>query len=233
MAVTWVASCPFDKTQKPPEMSGEELNSLEEYLCAVLSRFRQQSGFADPLSAFDQQILFELTERERLCVIGCIDAVLDECKDSPLELDIRVGNPADVQLTVSYLRTRPLAIPVLLDRTDRLHDCFSSICADLLSYEKFEPFLVKLFQVPPGIWLTVAECCDTLDELPHGAAEVLSNHRELLMVSHLPWPAADSDRYSLIQFVHSSELWSTIAQYNRKLLFVRLQLCNPTEEPLA
>jgi hypothetical protein len=102
-----------------------------------------------------------------------------------------------------------------VDEPWTLADSLSSVCADLLSFEKFEPFVHRLFASPRGSWRTVAECCRDLLELPQHAPELFADHADALVVTHLPWPEADSTGYALVLFVHTSELWSTIAAYNR------------------
>jgi hypothetical protein len=105
-----------------------------------------------------------------------------------------------------------------VDEPWTLEDSLSSVCADLLSERRFEPFVHRLFASPPGSWQTVAECCGGLPELPHHAAELFADHAEALVVTHLPWPEAESAGYALVLFVHHGELWSTIAAYNRQRL---------------
>jgi hypothetical protein len=93
-------------------------------------------------------------------------------------------------------------------------DSLSSVCADLLSERRFEPFVRRLFASPPGAWLRVAECCGGLGELPRHAAELFADHADALVVTHLPWPEQEGVGYALVLFVHHRELWSTIAAYN-------------------
>ena len=102
-----------------------------------------------------------------------------------------------------------------MDQSRTLEDSLSSVCADLLSFKKFEPFVHRLFASSPGVWLTVAECCRDLPELPKYAEKLFVDHAKALVVSHLPWPEAESARYGLVLFVHYGELWSTVAYYNR------------------
>jgi hypothetical protein len=103
-----------------------------------------------------------------------------------------------------------------VDEPWTLADSLSSVCADLLSFEKFEPFVHRLFASPTGSWHTVAECCRELLELPQHAAELFADHAEALVVTHLPWPEAETTGYALVLFVDTSEFWSTIAAYNRQ-----------------
>jgi hypothetical protein len=105
-----------------------------------------------------------------------------------------------------------------VDEPWTLADSLSRVCADLLSVEKFEPFVHHLFGSPPGSWRSVAECCSELLEVPQHATELFADHAEALVVTHLPWPEAKSTGYALVLFVHTSELWSTIAAYNRQRL---------------
>lgn len=115
--------------------------------------------------------------------------------------------------------TRPMDEPWTLE------DLLSSVCADLLSERQFELFVSRLFASPLGIWQTVAECCCGLPELPRHAAKLFADHAAALVVTHLPWPEPDSPGYALVLFVHSGELWSTIAAYNRRQ-FERQELSN-------
>lgn len=105
-----------------------------------------------------------------------------------------------------------------MDEAWTLHDSLSSLCADLLSLAKFEPFVHCLFATPAGAWRTVAECCGALPELPDQAAELFANHGNSLVVTHLPWPEPGDNGYALVLFVHGGEMWSSIAAYNRQLL---------------
>src|SRR5436190_23257036 len=99
-----------------------------------------------------------------------------------------------------------------------LAEKLSGIAADLVSQPRFEPFVRRLFAAAPGSWQTVAGCCSGLTELPRHAPEVFAEHGEAFAVTHLPWPGASygraEDRYALVLFVHSAELWSTVAPYN-------------------
>lgn len=106
----------------------------------------------------------------------------------------------------------------MVDEKWTLEDLLSSVCADLLSERRFEPFVHQLFASQQGQWRTVAECCCDLPELPRNAADLFADHAESLVVTHLPWPEAASTGYELILFVHHGELWSTIAAYNRQRL---------------
>lgn len=102
-----------------------------------------------------------------------------------------------------------------MDQPWTLEDSLSSVCADLLSFEKFEPFVRRLLASPSGAWLTIAECCRDLPELPKYAEELFADDAEALVVSHLAWPETESEGYELVLFVHCRELWSTVASYNR------------------
>lgn len=117
---------------------------------------------------------------------------------------------------VSYVVRRQEGFRV--DEPWTLEDTLSSVCADLLSEQRFEPFVHRLFAAPPGSWRTVAECCRDLPEPPRHAAELFAEHAAALVVAHLPWPEAKSTGYALVLFVHHGELWSTIAPYNRQRL---------------
>jgi hypothetical protein len=105
---------------------------------------------------------------------------------------------------------------LVADERWTLEDSFSTVCADLLSEQRFEPFVRKLFALPSGAWHTVARLCGGLPELPTQATELFAQHSHSLLVSYLPWPG--SDEYALVIFLDSSEMWSTIATYNRQLL---------------
>ena len=97
-----------------------------------------------------------------------------------------------------------------------LEEELSEVAADLVSYKRLEPFLRRLFAHPPGRWLPVAACCSTMSDLPSAAARVFAEHGATFVVTHLPWPGLpEDDPYALALFVHSQELWSTIAMYNR------------------
>ena len=99
-----------------------------------------------------------------------------------------------------------------------LEDSLSSVCADLLSERRFEPFVHRLFANPAGTWLRVVDGCVDLKQLASHVGGVIREHAEELQVTHLPWPEPDSDGNSLVVFVHRSELWSTTATYNRQRL---------------
>jgi hypothetical protein len=105
-----------------------------------------------------------------------------------------------------------------VDEPWTLEDMLSSVCADLLSERRFEPFVRRLFASPSGSWQSVAECCNGLPALPSLASELFAAHAEALVVTYLPWPDPDSSGNVLVLFVHSGELWSTIAAYNRQRL---------------
>ena len=94
-----------------------------------------------------------------------------------------------------------------MDEQWTLEDSLSGVCADLLSERRFEPFARRLFSSPPGVWRTVAGCCVELPELPRHAAELFAGHAAALVVTHLPWPKAESDGYSLVLFVHREEYY--------------------------
>ena len=96
-----------------------------------------------------------------------------------------------------------------------LGDTLSSVSADLLSYKRFEPFLDCLFATPSGSWHAVADCCSGLSQLPEFAEELFDQHGTAFQVTHLPWPEPGCGAYALILFVHTGELWSNIAAYNR------------------
>lgn len=103
-----------------------------------------------------------------------------------------------------------------------LAEKLSSIAADLLSEKRFEPFVRQLFKGISGSWQTVKNCCSELAELPVHAEEIFVEHVDTFVVTHLPWPGLDygepNDSYALVLFVHTMELWSTIAAYNIALL---------------
>ncbi len=103
-----------------------------------------------------------------------------------------------------------------MDEAWPLAERLSNVAADLLSERRFEPFIRRLFAVSPGTFQAVADCCSGLPALPGFAAEVFAEHGDSFLVTHLPWPGSpENDTYTLVLFVHTEELWSTIAVYNR------------------
>ena len=65
----------------------------------------------------------------------------------------------------------------------------------------------------------VADCCSGLPALPGFASEVFAGHAAPFVVTYLPWPGSpEGDPYALVLFVHTGELWSTVAAYNRSAL---------------
>src|SRR5262245_11172040 len=105
-----------------------------------------------------------------------------------------------------------------MDERWTLADSLSSVCGDLLSFEKFEPFLHRLFATPAGSWHTVTELCAGLTEMPSHTEKLFAEHAAMLVVTHLPWPDPEVVGSALVLFVHHGELWSTIAAYNRNRL---------------
>jgi hypothetical protein len=96
-----------------------------------------------------------------------------------------------------------------------LSDTLSGIAADLLSFRKFEPFVVRLFAAPAGAWRPVADYCAGLSELPDRAADVFADHGPRFQVAHVPWPESDVTGYSFVLFACADEMWHTTAVYNR------------------
>ena len=106
-----------------------------------------------------------------------------------------------------------------MDEAWPLAERLSNVAADLLSERRFELFIHRLLAVAPGAWQAVADCCSGLPALPGFAAEVFAEHADTFVVTHLQRPgSAEGDPYALVLFVHSEELWSTIALYNRAAL---------------
>jgi hypothetical protein len=105
-----------------------------------------------------------------------------------------------------------------VDESWTIEDSLSSVCADLLSFEKFEPFVSRLFASPSGSWQTVAGLCSELSELPEHGAELFAGNAAALVVTHLTWPEGESSEYALVLFFHQVEFWSTVAMYNRQRL---------------
>src|SRR3954468_992661 len=102
-----------------------------------------------------------------------------------------------------------------MDEPDSLRENLASVAADLLSYQRFQPILRCIFAAPAGVWQTVASCCSGAVELPELAAEVFAGHADRFVVTYLPWPGLhEDDPGCMIVFVHSDELWSTVAFFN-------------------
>jgi len=78
-----------------------------------------------------------------------------------------------------------------MDEPWSLTDSLSGVCADLLSFEKFGPFVRRLFECPPGAWRTVAGLCGGMPELPGHAAELFAGHGDSLVATHLAWPGPE------------------------------------------
>ena len=64
-----------------------------------------------------------------------------------------------------------------------LADSLSGVCGDLLSFEKFEAFVHRLFATAAGSWQNVAQLCVGLPELPSHSAELFSAHADALAVT--------------------------------------------------
>jgi hypothetical protein len=99
-----------------------------------------------------------------------------------------------------------------------LADTLSGIAADLLSFRKFEPFVVRLFAAPAGARHPFADHCAGLPELPDRAADVFADHGPRFKVAHVPWPDSDATGYSFVLFAYTDEMWHTTAVYSRAIL---------------
>ena len=86
-----------------------------------------------------------------------------------------------------------------------LADTLSGIAADLLSFRKFEAFVVRLFATPAGAWRPVADRCAGLPELPDRAADVFADHGPHFQVTHVPWPPSYDPGYSFVLFAYAGE----------------------------
>lgn len=96
-----------------------------------------------------------------------------------------------------------------------LQELFHACAADLLSIARFEPFVRRLFQSPPGVWQPVADLCAGMEELPDNTTELLADEGERFVTTHLPWPEPTALGYATVLFLHTDTLWSFAAAYNR------------------
>ncbi len=100
-----------------------------------------------------------------------------------------------------------------------LQEKLAGVAADLLSFRQFQPVLRRIFAAPAGAWQTVASCCSGSVELPEFASEVFAWHAEQFVVTYLSWPGLpEDDAGCMVLFVHTDELWSSIAFFNRASL---------------
>jgi hypothetical protein len=94
-AIVTVNDCPFDKVEKPDlPLDSEQVTSLWERLLALWEEIRDALGVE---SAREQMICLALSRQEVICIRECLFGVLQECAGSPLELELRVGMPIDVE----------------------------------------------------------------------------------------------------------------------------------------
>ena len=106
-----------------------------------------------------------------------------------------------------------------MEEPDPLRENLGAVAADLLSYQRFQPVLRRIFAVPAGVWQTVASCCSGEVELPELAADIFADHADQFVVAYLPWPGLpEDDPRCMVVFVHGDELWSTVAFFNRASL---------------
>ena len=89
-----------------------------------------------------------------------------------------------------------------------LHDT----CADVVSEQRYEVILVRLFQeYGQGEWASIAELCPATGAGPPGDLSPL-------VAMWADEPSGDPS-YAVIIFYHSEEIWTTCALYNRQRLF--------------
>lgn len=94
-ALVWLKDCPFSKTDKPAiKMSIQEMDAFYDRLTSIWRRLRDKHGVEIALS---KRLPLDLTPQENRCLKKCLEGVLEECRGNPWELELRVGDPEDVQ----------------------------------------------------------------------------------------------------------------------------------------
>lgn len=97
-----------------------------------------------------------------------------------------------------------------MNRVDR---AVLDYCADLLSETRHEAFLRALFRCAKGEWVAVETLCvETGARLPPAKGPGGD-----LVVTWLDEPSK-LEGYATVVFLSPTELWSTVAMYNRALL---------------
>ena len=100
-----------------------------------------------------------------------------------------------------------------------LVDTLSEITADLVELEENEPFLDRLFQLEPGVWVEVGCLCDDLDGYEAKLKKLKKTFQETVRVTWLNYPAfTDGDDYRLIIFFADQQQWHNVAMYNKQQL---------------
>jgi len=100
-----------------------------------------------------------------------------------------------------------------------LVDTLSEITADLVEFEENEPFLDRLFQLEPGVWVEVECLCDDLDGYQAKLKKWKKTFQDRVRVTWLNYPAfTDGDGYCLIIFFADQQQWHNVAMYNKQQL---------------
>ena len=100
-----------------------------------------------------------------------------------------------------------------------LIDMLSEITADLVEFEENEPFLDRLFQLEPGVWVEVECLCDDLDGYQAKLKKWKKTFQDRVRVTWLAYPAANhDDDYRLIIFFADQQQWHNVALYNKQRL---------------
>ncbi len=93
-----------------------------------------------------------------------------------------------------------------------IQDALSLIAGNLLAMKENERFVERLFREQEGDWIVVEPLCEGLPEVSDELQELGDSVRESLLVNWITFAGS----YSIIVFLSTDVLWSTVALYNMK-----------------
>lgn len=114
--------------------------------------------------------------------------------------------------------------------TQVLLDQLASVAADLLSHQKYTPFLRRLLSVERGAWRPVCELCEGMQTLPADAPAAFKACGGRFAVTHLAWPGLpEGDPGRMVLFCYPDELW-TMSAYLNSAASAIVDVANPLQK---
>jgi hypothetical protein len=104
-----------------------------------------------------------------------------------------------------------------MDEAISIEDGLNGATADLVSEQRFEPFLRWLFSTTSGQWQGI-DARDWADEVGRRYGEAVADALPKVRVSWLPDPYSDGEGYAVLLFFCNNEhtLFHNCAVYNKK-----------------